>query len=132
MTPFPFSIEAAELLADARSMMEKHDFRHLPVMRQGELVGVVSDRAAREALERSGPEAERLTVETATELEALVVDLGARLDTVALEMAKRHVSAALVVKEGRLAGIFTATDACRCLGRYLRSEFPLEGGDEVA
>ncbi len=131
MTPFPYSIEAGEPLARAREMMAEHGFHHLPVIRDGELVGVVSERRAREALARAGSPA-GLTVETATELDALVVDLGARLDSVALEMAARHLDSALVVKDGRLAGIFTATDACRCLGRYLRSEFPLGGGDEVA
>ena len=131
MTPFPHSIDATEPLARARAMMKKHGFHHLPVMRDGKLVGVVSDRRAQAALERAGA-GEDLTVETATELDALVVDLRARLDSVALEMADRHIGSALVVKDGRLAGIFTANDACRWLGRYLRREFPVGGGDEVA
>ncbi len=131
MTPFPYSIDLAAPLARAREMMAKHGFHHLPVMKDGALVGVVSDRRAREALETAGGGSEP-TVETAAELEPLVVELGARLDSVALEMAARQVDSAVVVKEGRLAGIFTATDACRCLGRYLRAEFPLGGGDEVA
>ena len=130
MTPFPHSIDLGEPLAAARAMMERHGFHHLPVMRAGELVGVVSDRRASEAQEAADDPA-ALTVETATRLDALVVDLSARLDTVALEMASRPVDAALVVKDGRLAGIFTATDACRCLGRFLRAEFPV-GGDDVA
>lgn len=131
MTPFPYSIGLSEPLARAQAMMAEHGFHHLPVMRDGELVGVVSYRRTREALDAAGSP-DDLRVESATSLDALVVDLGARLDSVALEMAARHVDAALVVKEGRLAGIFTATDACRCLGRYLRAEFPLGGGDAVA
>ena len=132
MTPFPFSVEVSDPQSRARAMMDEHDFRHLPVMRRGELVGVVTDRRVRESLERAGGRTGEPTVGSVTDGDALVVDLSARLDSVALEMAERHVGSALVVKDGRLAGIFTATDACRCLGRYLRAEFPLAGGDDVA
>ena len=34
-------------------------------------------------------------------------------DRVLLHMADEHIGCALVVKDGRLAGIFTTTDACR-------------------
>ena len=47
MTPFPYSIDLHEPLARARAIMTEHGFHHLPVMREGELVGVVSDRRAR-------------------------------------------------------------------------------------
>ena len=43
--------------------------------------------------------------------------------------------AALVVKKGRLAGIFTVTDACRVLGTLLGvppNEPGEDGDDEVA
>ena len=133
MTPFPYSIEAAAPLSHARQMMEKHGFHQLPVMKDGELVGVVSARRARALGRARGDDAHpEPSVEEATELEALVVDLGARLDSVALEMARRQLTAALVVKQGRLAGIFTVTDACRYLGEYLRNEFPLANGNDVA
>jgi hypothetical protein len=47
-------------------------------------------------------------------------------------MAKRRLGAALVVKDGRLAGIFTLTDACQCFAESLRERFPPAGGDEAA
>ena len=133
MTPFPYSIEAGAPLSEARKMMAQHGFHQLPVMKDGDLVGVVSERRAR-ALERARADdsSSSASVEDATELETLVVDLGAPLDVVVLEMARRHVPVALVVKDGRLAGIFTVTDACRCLGEYLQREFPVGGGDVVA
>jgi CBS domain-containing protein len=37
-----------------------------------------------------------------------------------------------VVKEGRLVGIFTATDACRALAELLREIFPVAGEGGVA
>ena len=49
-----------------------------------------------------------------------VVDVGAPLDEVLLAMAERHIGSALVTRGGRLAGILTATDACRAFGETLR------------
>jgi hypothetical protein len=46
-------------------------------------------------------------------------------------MAEHCLDSALVVKDGRLAGIFTVSDACRQFGRLLRSLFP-PGGDDAA
>jgi len=46
------------------------------------------------------------------------------LDHVLMEMADRHIGSVLVVREKRLAGIFTVTDACRRFGEFLRATFP--------
>jgi CBS domain-containing protein len=51
------------------------------------------------------------------------VDLDARLVDVLSHMANHHIGAALVTKEGRLAGIFTAADACRVFAEYLAKQF---------
>lgn len=131
MTPFPYSIGIDQPLAAAVEMMKEHGFRHLPVVEGEQLIGVLSERLVREASERARQTDSAPSVRDAPILEAYVVDLDARLDNVVLAMADRHLGSALVVKDGRLAGIFTSTDACRCLGEYLQSEFPV-GGDEVA
>ncbi len=47
-------------------------------------------------------------------------------------MAENRLDAALVVKKGRLAGIFTLTDACRCFAEHLRRRFPPDSDDEAA
>jgi len=131
MTPFPYSIGIDEPLAAAADMMSEHQFRHLPVVEGTELVGVLSERLVREAIERARQTGSESIVRDAPVLEAYVVGLDAQLDNVVLAMADRHLSSALVVKNGRLAGIFTSTDACRCLGEHLRSDFSV-GGDDVA
>ena len=53
-----------------------------------------------------------------------MVDLHTRLDQVVIEMAKRRVGSALVVRDGRLAGILTATDVCRLYGELLTQLAP--------
>ncbi len=63
---------------------------------------------------------------------AYVVELSEPLDIVVLHMARQRIDSALVVKNERLVGIFTMTDACRFLGGLLRSLFPRGQGDDAA
>ena len=46
-------------------------------------------------------------------------------------MARRHIGSTLVTKQGKLAGLFTVTDACRVFADYLQDELP-HGGSDVA
>jgi hypothetical protein len=47
-------------------------------------------------------------------------------------MARRHIGSAIVMRRGKLAGIFTAVDACRILSEYLDALFPSSGGNAAA
>jgi acetoin utilization protein AcuB len=133
MTAFPYFIEVGAGLKAATQMMERHGIRHLPVKDGDQLIGVVSDRDIKRA-KRELHVSDIVIRETyIVDLrETYIVDLTERLDSVLLHLAQRHIGCALVVKEGRLAGIFTTTDACRVFGEYLRSLFPTGPGDDVA
>ena len=126
MTPFPHSIELHEPLSRAEEMMVSHEIRHLPVIRNGKLVGFLAARDIKRAREKNP------SVEELTHRETYVVDLSAPLDRVLLHMAKEHIEVALVVKEDRLAGIFTLTDACKQFAECLQAFFPSGGSDEAA
>ena len=52
------------------------------------------------------------------------VDLNEDLVVVLNEMARRHVGAALVLRNGKLAGVFTTTDACREFAKLLQKLSP--------
>lgn len=134
MTPFPWYIHLEDGLEHARDVMREHDIRHLPVTNRGALVGVVTDRDVQLLLGpgRVAEGRDALKVEDACVPGAYVVDLSVPLDRVLREMAERHIGSALITKNGKLAGIFTATDACRCLAEYLGARFPTPGGDEAA
>jgi acetoin utilization protein AcuB len=127
MTAFPHCVQSDDNLGVAERMMVDHEVRHLPVMERGRLVGVLSDRNIRQA--RACASAG--VVGDVCDRDAYVVSLSEPLDRVLMTMAEKHYGSALVVKEGRLAGIFTTTDACRHFGKLLRTLFP-SGGDEVA
>jgi CBS domain-containing protein len=129
MTPFPQYIEAGEPMTKAREMMTGYGFHHLPVIDQGELVGVISEPDLRRA---ESADSGAHQVADITRQESFLVDLSEPLDRVLAKMARLQVGSVLVVKEDRLAGIFTVTDACRSFAECLRAQFPGEGGDEAA
>lgn len=109
MHPFPYTVSAAATIDHAREMMASHSIHHLPVKEGASLVGVVADRDLR----GDG------VVGDVMQHEPYVVDLGQRLGPVLVDMSRRRIDCALVVKGERLAGILTATDACRLLGEHL-------------
>lgn len=132
MTPFPFSVALDAPAAEAEALMREHDLRHVPVREGDDIVGVVTDRdiaRGRAAADREGrPGA--LAVGDVCARDPWAVDLHAPLDRVVREMAERRVGSAVVLREGRLAGIFTTTDACRLLADILAARFP--GPDDEA
>ena len=134
MTPFPWVIETNEPLARAKEMMIRRHFRHLPVVEDGTLVGVVTDRDIHIAEGSARDENARaaLKVIDAVMRDAYVVGIHEPVDLVLQEMAVRHIGFALVVKDDRLAGIFTASDACNQFAEFLHKMFPEDGGNDAA
>lgn len=134
MTPFPYVVQADDSLLAARALMVEHDVRHLPVKDGATLVGVLTDRDLKRALDPSLglPPKEELFVRDIFVPDAYIVDIGEPLDGVLDHLSSQHIGSALVTKNGRLVGIFTLTDAARLFSRHLRSLFPCRSGDEVA
>jgi acetoin utilization protein AcuB len=126
MSSFPYSIALNAPLLEARKLMLEHRVRHLPVTKDHELKGIITDRDIKLLLgpEMDYPNPRELTVEDAFVANPYVVDINQPLSDVVLDMAERHIGAALVTGHGRLAGIFTVSDACRVLGEWLRERFP--------
>jgi CBS domain-containing protein len=134
MTPFPHVIDIDDSLRHARELMSRHEVRHLPVKKGAALVGVLSDRDLKRALDPDlglAPKDE-LFVRDVFVPDAYIVDSSEPIDTVLDHMAAEHIGSALVTKHGHLAGIFTATDACRAFSRHLRSLFPRRTPEDAA
>jgi CBS domain-containing protein len=125
MTPFPYAIDIGEPIERARALMAEHAITHLPVLEAGRPIGLLTSHALHRA-------AEEASVGEAEIAEIYVVDLTEPLDVVLLRMARRNLDAALVVKDERLVGIFTRTDACRSFGELLRTLFPRDHDDDAA
>jgi acetoin utilization protein AcuB len=115
MTPLPHTIEFDQPLARAHELMRKHLIRHLPVMQNGKLLGLISIRDLHliETLRDVDPE--EVPVEDAMTEEPYTVSPDEPLDEVAAIMADYKLGSALVVEAGQVKGIFTTVDALRAL-----------------
>jgi acetoin utilization protein AcuB len=122
MTPAPATIEANRSLAEAHRTMRRHGIRHLPVVADGSLVGILSlrDLHLLETLRDVDPE--KVTVGEAMTRSPYTVDPGASVEQVAQTLADNKWGSAVVVDGGVVVGMFTTTDALKLLGRLLKSE----------
>jgi acetoin utilization protein AcuB len=120
MTAGPVVIASQRTLADAHQLMREHGVRHLPVVDDGRLAGVVSQRDLYllETVRRVDAASER--VSEAMSPDPYTTSPDAPLDEVAREMAEHRYGSAVVVEGGVVVGMFTTTDALRALGMVLR------------
>jgi acetoin utilization protein AcuB len=134
MTPFPHSVDIEAPVEAAIQFMRQHKIRHLPVTEKGELAGVVSDRDIKLMLgpDFAYPDARDLKVRDTLAAECYVVDLAAPLTSVLEHMAEHRLGSAIVTRKGKLAGVFTSTDACRAFAQFLSEAFAPPAPTEAA
>lgn len=132
MTPSPLTISPRTSVAAALRLIRDNDVHHLPVLDHGRILGVVRTErlltlAPSEATTLSRHEANdllsRLTVERAVE-PALAVDARTPLAEAGRTLLAEDAREALVVDEGRLAGILTHSDLLRALIALMPSAEP--------
>jgi len=122
MTAMPHTINAKLAVQEALDMMRTHRIRHLPVQHSGKLVGIVTDRDVKLATGFSDPS--QFKVEDVMTPEPYTVAPKAALDRVVFEMAEHKYGCAVVLQEnGKVVGIFTATDGLRVLGEVLDAHY---------
>ncbi len=119
MTQQPQSIEAKESLEKARDRMSKFGIRHLPVTRDGELIGILSERELNVACGIESIDPRNLLVIDVCSEDPYIVAPDTPLWQVAEVMADKHYGSAMVMEDGVLVGIFTTVDACRALYQVL-------------
>ncbi|MEK7714672.1 MAG: CBS domain-containing protein [candidate division NC10 bacterium] len=110
-----------DTLADVRALSQRRKIRHVPVVDDGKLVGIVTDRTLREA--STHPAVYNLLLDLLASLDRGTVEQimvrGEEVITVppdisvkgaARLMRERKVGCLPVVQEGRLVGIVTTSD----------------------
>ncbi len=122
ITPFPYTVDAKQSAETAHSLLVKHKVRHLAVVHEGDIVGVLSDRDVSQALSMESGEKGLTPVFTLCSKPAYVVDKSEPLAKVVREMANHHYGCALVTEDGKLVGIVTTTDVCRLLADHLEAQ----------
>lgn len=122
MTAMPHTIGRDIPIKKALETMRLYGIRHLPVLEQGELVGIITDRDVKLAASFKG--ADDLSVDDVMTPEPFAVVPEAALDQVVAEMAERKYGCAVVCQEnGKVVGVFTATDGLRVFGEILKTTF---------
>jgi acetoin utilization protein AcuB len=98
-------------LAESRRLLDEHRIRHLPVVVDGRLAGIVSDRDLRSAGANGRPTAvgEIMTPDPIT------VGPDTRVEEAARLMLDRRLGGLPVVDDGELIGIVTSDDLLRAL-----------------
>jgi len=121
MTPAPHSVGREQPIATALRLMRIHAVRHLPVLEDGKLVGVVSERDMYFVQSIVGVDITKTKVEEAMTQGVYCVDPDALLRSVVAEMAEHRYGCAVVVEGKKVVGIFTTHDALDLLAETLRT-----------
>ncbi len=121
MTASPHSVGVEQPLSHAHKLMREHHIRHLPVLRGGRLVGVLTDRDLHiiETLRDVAPD--KVTVEEAMTPAVYTVKPSAPLDEVVREMAQHKYGCAMVSDNGKVVGVFTTVDALHAFAELLET-----------
>jgi acetoin utilization protein AcuB len=95
-----------DLLIQARLKMQKGGFRRLPVMSDGQLVGIITDRDIREHVGLL----DRTEVNAAMSQNPITVIPGTTVEAAAQVLLKRKIGGLPVLEKNRLVGMITTSD----------------------
>jgi acetoin utilization protein AcuB len=115
MTHLPHTIRHDQNLAAAHKLMRTHDIRHLPVLREGRLTGIVSQRDLYLIESLNGIDMTMVPVADAMTTDTYTVGPHTSVRKIAEEMATHRYGSAVVVDGEAIVGIFTTTDALAVL-----------------
>lgn len=121
MTCVPKSIGFDRPLAHALEVMRELHVRHLPVLKAGQLVGVLSDRDIKLVLGFDGTDPKTMTVDEAYSPDPYFTTPSTPLNEVVRHMADKKYGCAIVVDNDKLVGIFTEVDAFNALSDLLET-----------
>ena len=122
MTKHPYFSSRTTPVKDALKFMRQKGFRHLPVVENKKVVGIVSDRNLKEA--GTFADTMHLTLGDVMTTEPYCIDVKTPLSEVLQIMVDRKIGSAVVLNsEGGVAGIFTSIDAMKILENILDRAF---------
>jgi acetoin utilization protein AcuB len=118
MTRMPKVITADATLGDALDLMSEQNIRHLPVLYENRVVGILSERNAKAlALLKDGNS--YLVGDAMTPEPYVVLPTKDVRKTVGEMLQYKYGSAVVQEKDGKVVGIFTTIDALRLLKQLL-------------
>lgn len=120
MSGLPYTIWEGATLDVAHRLMNVHGIRHLPVLRDGRLVGILSQRDLHLVETLKDVDPAEATVGEAMSTDVYTAGPRASLRRVAAVMAERKLGCTVVVSRDRVVGMFTTVDALHALESLLR------------
>jgi acetoin utilization protein AcuB len=121
MSTTPFTIEPDQSLFDAHEVMREKHIRHLPVCEGAKVVGILSDGDLYRAESVMGADPKSTKVRDVMVAKPFSVTPDAPIDEVVQEMAGKKFGSAVVLDNGRVVGLFTATDALGAFAELLQT-----------
>ncbi len=125
------SVTSNTTIAEADMLLQDHSFRHLPVVEQGELLGIISGtditRAMPSTIDASLSPEDKMMLSQAkvsmfmAETPVTTTPL-ASLESVALQMSTYKIGAVPVLESNTLAGIITESDILRAFAEILSGD----------
>lgn len=121
MTHVPKSIGFDRPISQAMHLMNEMHIRHLPVLKAGQLVGVLTDRDIKLITSFKDVNPETTNVEEACTFDPYFTSPTTPLSEVVNQMARKKYGCAIVVDNGKLVGILTETDVYKAFGELLET-----------
>jgi acetoin utilization protein AcuB len=119
MTTTPLSVEKTESLLAAAELMQKNHIRHLPVVYQGKIEGILSSTDVNLIRTLKNAKIEELKVMDCFTPNPFTVSPNAPLNEVMDEMAEKKYGSVIVSDNQKLVGIFTWIDALKATSELL-------------
>lgn len=113
MTPAPTTVEANENVVEAARLMASQDVGSLPVVDDGQLVGMVTDRDLALQVLAKDLDPHKTVVASVCSENPVVVGPEDSLDEALQRMAREQVRRLPVVEDRRLVGILAQADVSR-------------------
>jgi acetoin utilization protein AcuB len=117
MTRHPETIHSDDMLAKAKEMMDVGGFRRLPVVKDGKVIGMLTERNLRE---HSGY-LKSTKVDAAMSTSVVSVSPNSTVQQATQLMLRHKVGGLPVVDQGKLVGIVTTVDMLRAFLEVVES-----------
>ncbi len=122
-TPDPITAIETTPISDIVKLMKEHGVRHLPILRNGVAVGIISDRDAQVIAGLSVREKIQIQASDIMVANPVTVSAQDSLEDVAFLMSQKKIGSVLVTDDSdSLLGIFTVTDALNALIEIVRAK----------
>jgi acetoin utilization protein AcuB len=122
MTPNPLTVDPDTPVLEAINLLKQKGFRRLPVVKDGKLIGLVTDKDLKDAMPSKATTLSvwemnyllsKLTVKEVMAKPVVTVGVDEPLEKAALVMEEKKIGGLPVMEGEKLVGIITVTDVLR-------------------